>query len=125
MERRADASTSDRNTTRGDGSDAARRAKPRDYSGQGHMLQNWILFGGGMITIVVSFWMFASYPNSPWLFFIGIMAYGVALAVPTVIFPTRTAKHAPGGKQIAMHLPAGPHEMAHRPGEPDGAQVNH
>ena len=122
MDRRADASTSDRNTTARDGSEAARQAKPRDYSGQGAMLQNWILFGGGMITILASFWMFASYPNSPWLFFLGIIAYGVALAVPTVIFPTRTAKRAPGGTQLTMHLPSGPEEMAHRRGEPE---VNH
>lgn len=121
MERRADASTSDRNTTSRDG----RPVKPRDYSGQGHMLQNWVLFGGGMITIVASFWMFASYPNSSWLFFLGILAYGVALAVPTVIFPTRTAKRSTSGKDLTMHLPSGPEEMTHRPGEPDGARVNH
>lgn len=86
-------------------------AKPRQYSGQGDTVQNLILFVGGMATILISFLLFASYPDSPWLFFVGILVYGLALLVPVAILPSRTAKHAAGGKDIAMHLPSGAHEM--------------
>ena len=97
----------------------------REYSGQGEGLKNFVLMGGGMITILASFWLFASYPNSFWLFLLGIIVYGVALAVPTAIFPGSTAKHSTGGTDITMDLPSNDREKAHRPGVPQGAQVNH
>lgn len=100
-------------------------ANYRQYSGQGETAKNLVLLIGGMITILASFWLFASYPNSVWLFLLGILVYGVALAVPTLIIPGSTAKHAAGGTDITMDLPASESEKAHRPGTPPGAQVNH
>ena len=67
--------TEDHRAARSD-HDSASRRKPQ-YSGQDDVVKNAILFGGGFITILVSLYLFASYPDS-WLLF---LLYG-ALALP-------------------------------------------
>lgn len=125
MVRRDEASVNEQETTRRSTERGSHAVKPRTFSGEGETLKSLFLLLGGMITIVASFWMFASYPDSWWIFLLGILAYGVALFVPTTITSGATAKHSTGGKEITLDLPAGPHEMAQRPNTPNQAQVNH
>lgn len=126
MVRRAEASgVNEQETTRRSAENGSHAVKPRTFSGEGETVKSFVLFIGGMITIVASFWMFASYPNSWWIFLLGILAYGVALLVPTTLISGATAKHSTGGKEVTLHLPNGPQEMAQRPNVPNQAQVNH
>lgn len=125
MVRRDEASVNEQETTRRSAEPGSHSVKSRTFSGEGETVKNLILFGGGMITIVASFWLFASYPNSFWLFLLGILAYGVALFVPTTLISGSTAKHSAGGTDVTLDLPRGPHEMAQRPNVPNQAQVNH
>ena len=126
MVRRAEASSvNEQETTRRSADNGSHAVKPRTFSGEGDTIKNLILFLGGMITIVASLWMFASYPNSWWIFLLGIVVYGLALLVPTTLINGATAKHSTGGTELTLDLPAGPHEMAQRPNVPNQAQVNH
>lgn len=125
MVRRDEASVNEQETTRRSTERGSHTVKPRTFSGEGETLKSLFLLLGGMITIVASFWMFASYPDSWWIFLLGILAYGVALFVPTTITSGATAKHSTGGTEVTLDLPAGPHEMAQRPNTPNQAQVNH
>ena len=125
MVRRDEASVNEQETTRRSAEPGSHSVKSRRFSGEGETVKNLIMLIGGMITIVASLWMFASYPNSWWIFLLGILAYGLALFVPTTITSGATAKHSTGGTELTLDLPAGPHEMAQRPNVPNGAQVNH
>lgn len=125
MVRRDEASTSEQETTRQAAEHGSHKVKARTFSGEGDLVKNLILFVGGMVTILGSFWLMASYPNSVWLFLLGIVVYSVALFVPTTVTSGSTTKHAPGGAEITLDLPSGPHQVAQRPGVPNGAQVNH
>ena len=125
MVRRDEASVNEQETTRRSAEPGSHSVKSRTYSGEGETIKNLILFGGGMITIVASFLLFSSYPNSFWLFLLGIIAYGVALFVPTALISGSTAKHSAGGTDVTLDLPRVPHEMAQRPNVPNQAQVNH
>ena len=89
------------------------RRKPQ-YSGEGDVVKNAVLFGGGLITILVSLWLFSSYPDSWLLFLLGILAYGLALMVPTLFLNGSTASHSSGGKQTTLDLPRNASEMAQR-----------
>lgn len=89
------------------------RRRPQ-YSGEGEIVKNAILFGGGMVTIVVSLWLFSTYPENWWLFFLGILAYGLALMVPTLFLNGATAKHSTGGTEVTLDLPRNASEMAQR-----------
>ncbi|WP_431695725.1 hypothetical protein [Kocuria rhizophila] len=84
------------------------------YSGEGEIVKNAILFGGGMVTILVSLWLFSTYPDSWWLFMVGILAYGLALMVPTLFLSGATAKHSTGGTEVTLDLPRNASEMAQR-----------
>ena len=68
------------------------------YSGEGEIVKNAILFGGGMVTILVSLWLFSTYPDSWWLFMVGILPSGL---------PT-------GGTEVTLDLPRNASEMAQR-----------
>lgn len=126
MVSRAEASSvNEQETTRRSDEPGSHSVKSRTFSGEGETVKNLILLIGGMITIVASLWMFASYPNSWWIFLLGILAYGLALFVPTTLISGSTAKHSAGGTDVTLDLPRGPHEMAQRPNVPNGAQVNH
>ncbi len=105
--------TEDHRAARSD-HDSASRRKPQ-YSGQDDVVKNAILFGGGFITILVSLYLFASYPDSWLLFLLGILAYGLALMVPTTILNGSTAKHSTGGKEVTLDLPRDSSEMARQP----------
>ncbi|MDO4919653.1 hypothetical protein [Kocuria sp.] len=84
------------------------------YSGEGQVVQNAILFGGGLITILVSLWLFSSYPEN-WLWiFLGILAYGLALMVPTLFLNGSTATHSTGGTETTLDLPRDASQMAQR-----------
>ena len=104
--------TEDHRAARSD-HDSASRRKPQ-YSGQDDVVKNAILFGGGMVTIVVSLWLFSTYPENWWLFFLGILAYGLALMVPTLFLNGATAKHSTGGTEVTLDLPRNASEMAQR-----------
>ncbi|GAA4697031.1 MULTISPECIES: hypothetical protein [Kocuria] len=125
MVRRDEASVNEQETTRRSAEPGSHSVKSRRFSGEGETVKNLIMLIGGMITIVASFWLFASYPNSFWLFLLGILAYGLALFVPTALISGSTAKHSAGGTDVTLDLPRGPHEMAQRPNVPNQAQVNH
>lgn len=84
------------------------------YSGEGEIVKNAVLFGGGMVTILVSLWLFSTYPENWWLFFLGILAYGLALMVPTLFLNGATAKHSTGGTEVTLDLPRNASEMAQR-----------
>lgn len=84
------------------------------YSGEGEIVKNAILFGGGLMTILVSLWLFSTYPESSWLFLLGILAYGLALMVPTLFLSGSTAKHSTGGTDLTLDLPRDASEMAQR-----------
>ena len=84
------------------------------YSGEGEIVKNAILFGGGMVTILVSLWLCSTYPENWWLFFLGILAYGLALMVPTLFLNGATAKHSTGGTEVTLDLPRNASEMAQR-----------
>lgn len=84
------------------------------YSGEGEIVKNAVLFGGGMVTILVSLWLFSTYPDSWWLFMVGILAYGLALMVPTLFLSGATAKHSTGGTEVTLDLPRNASEMAQR-----------
>ena len=84
------------------------------YSGEGDVVKNAILFGGGVITILVSLYLFSTYPSSPWLFFVGILAYGLALMVPTLFLNGSTASHSTGGTETTLDLPRNASQMAQR-----------
>ena len=93
--------------------DRSGRRAPQ-FSGEGQVVQNAILFGGGMITILVSLWLFSTYPEN-WLWiFLGILAYGLALMVPTLFLNGATAKHSTGGTEVTLDLPRNASEMAQR-----------
>ncbi|WP_058955795.1 hypothetical protein [Kocuria rhizophila] len=125
MVRRAEAESNARRASTGrtteDGSHAVDaetrtahgRRRPQ-YSGEGEIVKNAILFGGGMVTIVVSLWLFSTYPENWWLFFLGILAYGLALMVPTLFLSGATAKHSTGGTEVTLDLPRNASEMAQR-----------
>ena len=125
MVRRDEASVNEQETTRRSAEPGSHSVKSRRFSGEGETVKNLIMLIGGMITIVASFWLFASYPNSFWLFLLGILAYGLALFVPTALISGSTAKHSAGGTDVTLDLPRGPHEMAQRPNVPNQAQANH
>lgn len=125
MVRRAEASVNEQETTRRSAESGSHTVKPRTYSGEGEMVKNLILFIGGMITIIGSLWLFASYPDSFWLFLLGILAYGLALFVPTTLISGSTAKRSPGGSEVTLDLPRGPQDMARRPEVSNQQQVNH
>ena len=125
MVRRDEASVNEQETTRRSAEPGSHSVKSRRFSGEGETVKNLIMLIGGMITIVASFGLFASYPNSFWLFLLGILAYGLALFVPTALISGSTAKHSAGGTDVTLDLPRGPHEMAQRPNLPNQAQVNH
>lgn len=87
-----------------------------EYSGQGDVVKNAILFVGGFITVVLSLYLFSTYPDSWVLFLAGILVYGLALMVPTLFLNGSTAKHSTGGTELTLDLPRDASEMAQRTG---------
>ncbi|MFI7484294.1 hypothetical protein ACH9EU_17990 [Kocuria sp. M1R5S2] len=98
MARRAPSSTST-STTTGRGQDV------RSFSGQGRTLNNLLFLAACMAIMIGSFWAFASYPDNPLVWVIGLLLYGLALLVPVSLLRSSTAKRAEGGRTVAMDVP--------------------
>ena len=102
MANRAQSSTSasaDASTGRSGG------ATVRSHSGQGRTVNNLIFLALCMAIMIGSFIAFASYPNSPLIWFVGLGLYALALLIPVSLLQNSTAKKAEGGRTILMHVP--------------------
>lgn len=77
----------------------------RSYSGQGHLVSNLVFFVLCMVIMIGSFVAFASYPNSPLVWVIGLVLYALSLLIPVGLLQNSTAKKAEGGRTILMHVP--------------------
>lgn len=75
------------------------------YSGQGRTVNSLIFLALCMAIMVGSFWAFASYPNSPLVWIVGLLLYTLALLIPVGLLSNSTAKHAVGGRSILMDVP--------------------
>ena len=103
MANRAQSSTStsaDASTGRSGG------ASVRSHSGQGRTINNLVFLAVCMAIMIGSFIAFASYPNSPLIWFIGLGLYALALLVPVTILQNSTAKKSVGGRAVAMDVPS-------------------
>ncbi len=102
MANRAQSSTStsaDASTGRSGG------ATVRSHSGQGRTVNNLVFLVVCMAIMIGSFIAFASYPNSPLIWFIGLGLYTLALLIPVTILHNSTTKKAEGGRTLAMDVP--------------------
>jgi len=79
--------------------------KVQSFSGQGRTVNNLIFLALTMGLMIGSFWAFASYPNSLWLWILGLALYTVALLIPVGLLHNSTAKRAVGGRAILMDVP--------------------
>lgn len=77
----------------------------RSHSGQGRTVNNLVFLAACLAIMVGSFWAFASYPNSPLLWIIGLVLYSLALLIPVSILQSSTAKKVRGGRTLAMDVP--------------------
>ena len=100
MANRAHSSTSSSAAASTDG------ASVRSHSGQGRTVNNLLFLVACLAIMVGSFWAFASYPNSPLLWIIGLLLYSLALLVPVTILQSSTAKKVRGGRTLAMDVPS-------------------
>ena len=102
MANRAQSSTSasaDASTGRSGG------ATVRSHSGQGRTVNNFVFLALCMAIMIGSFIAFASYPNSPLIWIVGLGLYALALLIPVSLLQNSTAKKAEGGHTILMHVP--------------------
>ncbi len=90
----ADASTGDR-----DGSTV------RSYSGQGRTVNNLLFLAACLLIMLGSFWAFASYPDSPVVWIVGLGLYTLALLIPVGLLSNSTTKHTVGGRAVQMDVP--------------------
>ncbi|MFE7629057.1 hypothetical protein [Kocuria sp. NPDC057446] len=95
----ADASTGRRSAGTGG-------ATVRSHSGQGHMVNNLVFLVLCMAIMIGSFVAFASYPNSPLVWIVGLGLYALALLIPVGILQNSTAKKAFGGRTVLMDVPS-------------------
>ena len=87
----------------------------RSFSGQGRTVNNLIFLVLAMAVMIGSFWAFASYPNSPTVWIIGLLLYALALLIPVGLLSTSTAKRAEGGRTLAMDVPPSTEVPGHQP----------
>ena len=80
-------------------------ATVRSHSGQGRTINNLVFLALCMAIMIGSFIAFASYPNSPLIWFVGLGLYALALLIPVSLLQNSTAKKAEGGRTILMHVP--------------------
>ena len=101
MANRAQSSTSasaDASTGRSGG------ATVRSHSGQGRTVNNLVFLALCMAIMICSFIAFASYPNSPLIWILGLGLYALALLIPVGILQNSTAKKAFGGRTVLMDV---------------------
>ncbi|PLC13180.1 hypothetical protein AUQ48_14365 [Kocuria flava] len=101
----ADRTSSSAGTTGGTMTGGRSGATVRSYSGQGRTVNNLIFLVLAMAVMIGSFWAFASYPNSPTVWIIGLLLYALALLIPVSLMSSSTAKRAEGGRTLAMDVP--------------------
>lgn len=77
----------------------------RSHSGQGRTATNLLALAVCLLVMLGSFWAFASYPNSPLLWIIGLLLYGLALLIPVSLLRSSTATKAEGGRTLVMAVP--------------------
>ncbi|NKE09406.1 MULTISPECIES: hypothetical protein [Kocuria] len=75
----------------------------RRYSGEGQGVANFVLWLVPVVAILASFWLFTMPEN--WWFVVGILIYGAALMIPTLIVAGKTAKHSTGGRELTLDVP--------------------
>ncbi|GEO94635.1 hypothetical protein [Kocuria turfanensis] len=102
MDHRAHSSTS----VAADASTGGRGNGTRSHSGQGRTVNNLLFLAACLAIMVGSFWAFASYPNSPLLWIVGLVLYSLALLIPVSILQSSTAKKIRGGRTLAMAVPS-------------------
>ncbi|GEO94634.1 hypothetical protein [Kocuria turfanensis] len=81
-------------------------ASVRSHSGQGRTVNNLLFLAACLAIMVGSFWAFASYPNSPLLWIVGLLLYSLALLIPVSVLQSSTAKKIRGGRTLAMDVPS-------------------
>ncbi|WP_424348203.1 hypothetical protein [Kocuria sp. CH-021] len=106
MANRAPSSTSTSATGASTGRSGGSGAAVRSHSGQGRTVNNLVFLVVCMAIMIGSFIAFASYPNSPLVWIIGLGLYALALLVPVGILQSSTAKRAEGGRTVAMDVPS-------------------
>lgn len=84
----------------------------RRHSGEGLFISNIVLWLIPIAAILVSFWLF-TLPDS-WWFAVGILAYGLALLLPTLLLTSKTASHSTGGRELTIDVPASTESAAHQ-----------
>jgi hypothetical protein len=77
----------------------------RSHSGQGRTASNLLMFAAAMLIMIGSFWAFASYPDSPLIWVLGLLLYGLALLLPVGLLRSSTTKKVEGGRSLAMDVP--------------------
>ncbi|MFI7496629.1 hypothetical protein ACH9D2_18165 [Kocuria sp. M4R2S49] len=102
MANRAQSSTS----TSADASTGRSGASVRSHSGQGRTVNNLVFLAVCIAIMIGSFIAFASYPDSPLVWIVGLLLYALALLVPVGILQSSTAKRAEGGRTLAMDVPS-------------------
>ena len=103
MANRAQSSTS---TSAGASSGRSGGADVRSHSGQGRTVNNLVFLAVCMAIMIGSFIAFASYPNSPLIWIVGLGLYALALLIPVGILQNSTAKKAFGGRTVLMDVPS-------------------
>ncbi|MFI7581395.1 hypothetical protein [Kocuria kalidii] len=103
MANRAQSSTS---VSAADAPTRGRGTTVRSHSGQGHLVNNLVFFVVCMAIMIGSFVAFASYPNSPLIWFVGLGLYALALLIPVAILRNSTAQKAHGGRTVVMDVPS-------------------
>lgn len=77
--------------------------KVRRHSGEGSGAVSGILVLLSLGVIALSFYLFVHFDN--WLFFAGIVVYGLSLGIPTIFMSGKTASHSTGGLDTTLDGP--------------------
>lgn len=77
--------------------------KVRRHSGEGTGVTSGILVLFSLAVIALSFYLFVHFDS--WLFFAGIVVYGLSLGIPTIFMSGKTASHSTGGLDTTLDMP--------------------
>ncbi|MDO5619089.1 hypothetical protein [Kocuria sp.] len=84
----------------------------RRHSGEGQFVSNIIIWIIPVAAMLASFWLFTMPEN--WWFVVGILAYGAALLIPTLIISGKTASHSTGGRELTIDVPHSTESAPHQ-----------